>query len=178
MFTRKLLIATSLLTAGPAYAGGEIFAGGPFTCTTADCGATILNGTIKAFGPSAGKWTGEFFAGANECLRVFVFSQFADLQTAVVAPNGTTYRDDDGGGALRPLVKINPTPNNGWYTVSIGRFAGAASTGNFSLAYSRHNAGNPNCANPTVPRAAPDTAVKPNTEGEPRAPAAGEPGAK
>jgi hypothetical protein len=77
-----------------------------------------------------------------------------DLETVAIAPNGTVYRNDDGGGGGRPLnpvVKIASAPNNGWYTVRIGQFAGTAVDANFTVAYGRYNAGNPNCAAATVP---------------------------
>jgi hypothetical protein len=177
MMMKQLLIATGVLAAGPVYAGGEIFNSGS-SCTTANCATTILNATIKSFPPSAGKWIAEVFAGAGRCLRIDVFSEFTDLQTVVVAPNGAVFRNDNRAGAAdrRPLVKIASTPNNGWYTVSIGQSAGAAVSGNFSLAYGNYNAGNPNCSSPT-PVFTPETAApsKPSVETQP--PAAGAPGA-
>src|SRR4029453_11345415 len=95
-----------------------------------------------------------------------------------VAPNGLVFRNDDRApGDLRPLVKIASTPNNGWYTVSIGRFNGAANTGNFTLAYGRYNAGNPNCALPTPPLA-PETAAPSKPSGVAQPPAVDEPGAQ
>lgn len=176
---KKLLIATGVLAAGPAYAGGEIF-DNQNTGTGINSGAIFLNGTIKSFGPSAGKWIAEVFSSGGECMRIDVTSEFADLETVVVAPNGLVFRNDDRAGAAdrRPLVKIASTPNNGWYTVSIGQFNGAAATGNFTVAYGRFNLGNPNCASPT-PALAPETAAAPSkSTGEVNAPAAGEPGAK
>lgn len=173
---KQLLIATGVLAAGPAYAGGEIFNSGS-SCTTTNCNATILNATIKSFGLTAGKWIAEVFASTGRCLRIDVFSEFADLETVVVAPNGAVFRNDDrAAGDRRPLVKIASTPNNGWYTVSIGQFAGAAVTGNFSLAYGNYNFGNPNCSSPTT-AFTPETAgpSKPDVETQP--PAAGAPGA-
>ena len=173
---KQLLIATGVLAAGPAYAGGEIFNSGS-SCRTTNCDATILNATIKSFPPSAGKWIAEVFAGAGRCLRIDVFSEFTNLETVVVAPNGAVFRNDDrAGGDPRPLVKIASTPNNGWYTVSIGQFAGAAVTGNFSVAYGNYNAGNPNCSSPTPPFTAETAAPsKPSVGTQP--PAVGAPGA-
>jgi hypothetical protein len=176
MMVKQLLIATGVLAAGPAYAGGEIFNSGS-SCTTTNCDATILNATIKSFNTTAGKWIAEVFASAGRCLRIDVFSEFTNLETVVVAPNGAVFRNDDRTGAdPRPLVKIASTPNNGWYTVSIGQFAGAAVTGNFSLAYGNYNFGNPNCSSPT-PVFTPETAApsKPSVGTQP--PAAGTPGA-
>jgi hypothetical protein len=144
------------LTIRPAWAGTRIFDPTVDTCTTNNCGAVTLNGTIFSFSPSADHFDVDLFANTSECLRVAVTSEFTDLETVVRAPNGTVYRNDDGGIApcpLCPVVKVNSTPNNGWYSVTIGQFAGAPVTGNFTLSYGRYNAGNPNCAASTTPLA-------------------------
>ena len=177
----------SMLTASvglstAAYAGGEIFDPTSSSCTKLNCSSILVGATVKSFGDvTAGRWVAEVFAGQGECLRLFVSQEFTDLETVVVAPNGSVYRNDDGGvgsgsDILRPLVKIDPTPNNGWYTVSIGHFAGAAVTGNFQLRYGRYSSGNINCANPT-PSATPSQAAT-KRDGRALAPAEGEPGAE
>jgi hypothetical protein len=155
------IFAFGLFGATEAFAGGEIFDGGVNTGTSANTGAIVMGATIKSFGASAGKWIAEVFAGAGECLRIDVTSEFTDLETVVVAPNGSVFRNDDRAGAAdrRPLVKISPTPNNGWYTVSIGQFAGAAVEGNLVVAYGRFNSANPNCSTPTTPTAAQATQI-------------------
>jgi hypothetical protein len=143
-----------VLATKPTWAGSRIFDPTVDTCTTLNCGAVVLNGTTFSFGPSADHFDVDVFAGPNECLRAAVTSEFADLETVVRAPNGTVYRNDDGGVAacpLCPVVKVNSTPNNGWYSVTIGQFAGAPAEGNFTLSYGRYNVGNPNCAASTTP---------------------------
>jgi hypothetical protein len=178
---RKVLAGTclaviGLLGATPVYAGGEIFDLTVDSCTGPSCNSVAEGATIKSFGPTAGKWIAEVFAASGECMRIFVSAQYADLQAVVVAPNGAVFRDDDGGGSLRPLVKIDPTPNNGWYTVSIGRFAGAADTGNFTVRYGRYNSGNVNCSSPTPPLGSAVILSKP--AGAVVKPGPGEPGAQ
>ncbi len=115
--------------------------------------SATISGTTFGFGPSAMPWTAEVYSGPNACLRIAVLSQATDLEAVVVAPNGTVYRDDDGGGSLRPLVKINGTPNNGWYTVSINHFAGSAVSANFTLSLQRLALNSASCLPATVPRA-------------------------
>jgi hypothetical protein len=171
---RSLTVGLGLFGASEAFAGGEIFDPSVSTCTGADCSSVLLSATVTSFGPSAGKWIAEVFASSGECLRVFVPSQFTDLETVVVAPNGSAFRNDDGGGLNRPLVKISPTPNNGWYTVSISHFAGNPVTGNFSVAYGRYPAGNPNCASATPPVSTGSGPAK--ASGGVAAPQAGHPG--
>lgn len=145
------------LLAPPAFAGGEIFDPGVDVCAGVNCGAVIEGATVKALGAaSAGRWVAEVFAAAGQCLRIDVPNAptpaFTDLETVVVAPNGTVYRDDDGGfAATNPLVKIRPTPITGWYTVSIGPFNGAAVEGNFTVAVGRYVTTNINCVAPTPP---------------------------
>jgi len=175
MLTASVGISTA------AYAGGEIYDPTSSSCTTLNCSTISVGATVKSFGDvSAGRWVAEVFAAEGQCLRLFVSQQFADLETVVVAPNGAVYRNDDGGvgggdGVLRPLVKIDPTPNNGWYTVSIGHFAGAAVTGNFTLRYGRYPSGNINCADPT-PSATPSRGIAKRDRGA-LLPAEDEPGA-
>ena len=57
--------------------------------------------------------------------------------------------DDDSGGNLRPLIKIDPTPVTGYYVVALSHFAGFPEDITFTLRYGRYASGNPNCNNPT-----------------------------
>ena len=134
-----------------------------------------ISGTTFGFGPSAMPWTAEIFATPGQCLRLAVLSQSTDLEATVVAPNGTVFRDDDSGPGTQPLVKINSTPNNGWYTVSINNFAGAAVSSNFSLQIQRLALNSASCLPATAPSLAVAVARKANSANSP-APAAGEPG--
>ena len=152
---RSAALAVCVFGASEAIAGGEIFA--------PPNQAVTLGGTITSLGTSvAGKWVAEVFAGAGECLRVQVLTQFADLEAVVVAPDGTVFRNDDTNGAAnrRPLVKIQGTPDSGWYTVSIGVYNGDAKSGNFTVSYGRYYLPNANCNNPTPPTEAAGAEVK------------------
>jgi hypothetical protein len=137
-------------------------------------GTAIIGGTVNGFGPSAGPWTAELFASPGQCLRLLVTSG-GDLIMNVVAPNGQNFFDDDSGGSLHPLVKINNTPNNGWYTVSISHFNGAATQENFTLQYQRLAVNSSSCLPATAPRVAATAAKSAGTTAA-RAPADGEPG--
>src|SRR5262245_6814544 len=143
-------------TAMPA-AATQIF--DPFnTSTGINASATRLSGTITgrpgAGGFNAEAWTVEVFAFAGECLRLGVLSSSAgDLTLGAAAPNALTYfRDDDSGAGLNPLVKIQPTPFSGWYSVNIGSFGAQQNLySDFTIAIGRYNNGNPNCTAPTPP---------------------------
>jgi hypothetical protein len=154
----------------------EIYALTPETCATLNCGSLVLPGTVLSIPPSASTWVGKLFAAANECVRLDVDRQNADLRMVVVAPNGTIYRNDDRTATdFRPLVQINPTPNNGWYTVQLAKFNGQAVSANFTLFYGRYNAGNPNCGQAAVqpPGAGPggfQIQVVPGIQGQDAAP--------
>lgn len=163
--------AVKLLGAGAVVLGVALMVGtawatnmfGPAnTCTTVNCNARLIQGTVTNFGPSAQPWVAEVFAPNGRCFRLAVTAETTDLEMVVRAPNGQVFRNDDGGGAcpLCPVVKIGNTPNNGWYTVSIGHFAGTALSSNFSMVYSTYPVGNPNCALPTAPFSTQDDAVK------------------
>jgi hypothetical protein len=164
MFNRTILtaaIAALSTTAVPAWATNLM---GSTTNAT-------ISGTTFGFGPSAMPWTAEVYSSPGACLRIAVVTQATDLEATVIAPNGTVYRDDDGGGANRPLVKINNTPNNGWYTVSINHFAGSAVSSNFTLNIQRLGLNNASCLPATVPAAAAAAATaKPNQTTAPPAP--------
>jgi hypothetical protein len=142
----------------PAVASAQsIFDDSVSTCTGINCSSLRLPATVFAFGPSAGTFTIDAFAAAGQCVRFDVISPSApDMELVVVAPNGSVFRNDDRNGALdrRPLVKIGSAPNNGWYTVHVAQFAGAATETNIVLMYGTYPAGNPNCGTPTGPLAA------------------------
>ena len=162
-------LATGGLVLGVALMGGTAWATNMFgpanTCTGINCGARVIQGTVTQFGPTAQPWVAEIFAIPGRCMRLAVTAEGADLETVVRAPNGQVFRNDDGFVGLCPLcpvVKIANTPNNGWYTVSLSQFAGAAASANFTLAYSLYNLGNPNCGLPT----APVNALEPDTKSQ------------
>jgi hypothetical protein len=147
------LPAVLMLGARPVSAGPLVFDNSVSGCTGNNCSSLTLPGSVLAFGPSAASFVIEAFATSGQCMRLDVTSQDVDLEIVAVAPNGQVFRNDDQGGAggLRPLVKIDATPNNGWYTVQVQQFAGSAVGANFVLRYGRYNTGNPNCATPTEP---------------------------
>jgi hypothetical protein len=131
------------------------------TCTGINCSSVRVDGVVReAFG-EVHPWVIELFANPGQCLRVAVTAEGADLEAVVIAPNGTVYRNDDGGVAacpLCPVVKVNPTPGpaRGFYTVQIAHWLGNPVTANFTLLYGLYNAGNPNCAPATPPAVAED----------------------
>jgi len=142
-----------ILTARPVWAS-EIFDPTVDTCTTLNCGAVTFSGTVIGFAGIAKPFDINVYANPNECLRVALTSGDVNLETVIRAPNGTVFRNDNGFVSPCtncPIVKINGTPNRGFYLVSIADFAGAPNISNFTLRYGRYNLGNPNCANPTPP---------------------------
>lgn len=152
------------------------------TCTGINCSARMIQGTVTQFGPTAQPWVAEVFSPPGRCLRLAVTSQPTDLEMVVRAPNGQVFRNDDGGGScpLCPVVKIGNTPNNGWYTVSIGHFLGTAVSVNFTMLYSTYPVGNPNCGAPTIPvnSLEPDTKSQKGLDVSPQQQEEGTPGAQ
>ena len=49
-------------------------------------------------------------------------------------------------------MKINPTPNNGWYTVSLNNFAGSAVSANFTATLQRLPLNSASCLPATTPQ--------------------------
>lgn len=139
-----------------ASASTRVFDPSTSACNTINCSSESISGTVGGFGTGATAntlpWTLQVFAIPSRCLRLEVTAQGADLEMVLVAPNGTVLRDDDGAGSLRPLIKFNPTPNRGWYTLQVARFNGDATGSDFTLRYGLYTLNNPNCAAPTRPQ--------------------------
>ena len=172
------LIALATLLLAPVLGSAQtaVFDDTFSTCATINCSSLRIPGTVLSFAPSAGNWDINVFAAAGECVRLDVISQATDLEMVVVAPNGTVFRNDDRViGDLRPLVKIDRSPNNGWYTVHLAQFAGSAVNANLVLLYGRYNSGNINCFPASTPFVTPLSA-KPDVSSTVAAPKPGEPG--
>jgi hypothetical protein len=152
---KKLIAVFAVCSIGISVHGGagatNLFDPSVSATTVLDGSSVELNGTLNDTNGNSQPWTAELYAGQGECLRLFVTSTAFDGKLTVTAPNGQVFRDDDGGGFLRPLVKIASAPNRGWYTVQMAEWTGAPTNANFTLLYGRYTAGNPNCAGGTVP---------------------------
>ncbi len=172
---RSLLVAALMVGFAPAqtlWATG-IFDPSPSACTTANCSSIRIDGKVIADNRSpaiAQPWVIELFANSGTCLRIQVTAQTTDLEAVLIAPDGTVYRNDDGGGACPtcPLIKVDPTPDRGWYTLQISHFAGDPVEANFTLQYALYTpsspAGNPNCFSPTPPLALNPAEPEPESE--------------
>lgn len=161
---RKISIACSVLAGFGALAATPSFAGPLYdatsTCTTDNCEAIIVRGTILSFGSARpGRWIEQVYAAANTCLRLDVTQATQDLETVVVDPAGEVFRDDDDGTGNNPLVKIDNT-RVGYHTVSIGHWNGDAVNTDFIVRYGVYNAGNANCTTPDVALQPPTAAAR------------------
>lgn len=182
--------AVALMWGSSPASGQNIFDDTVAACAGANCSSLRIPGTVFAFGGSAGVYTIDAFAAPGECVRFDLISPphpAPDMELVVVAPDGTVFRNDDRNGALdrRPLVKIAAAPQNGWYTVHVAQFAGAATETNIVLLYGRYPGGNANCATPTPPALAAagsfeaeslDDGAKADDDSPVPAPKAGQPG--
>lgn len=142
----------------PAMAGSRVWDNTSSTCGSVNCSSLTIPGTVTNPAGNNDPFEIQVYAAANQCLRIEVTQsvQGVDLETVVRAPNGSIYRNDDGSGGgvfANPLVKINGTPNSGWYSVSINHWNGTASYADFVMAYGRYNLNNVNCSAPTAPSA-------------------------
>lgn len=93
-------------------------------------------------------------ATIGECVRVEGTGATFDAEFTIVAPDGTVYRDNNGGAGSLPLVKIGGAPDTGVYTLMINHFNGfPIANGTVTFTYGRFSggAGNANCAAPTPP---------------------------
>lgn len=146
------LAMAMLLSVSMVSATTVIFDDTVSSCGTINCSSLTIPGSVFSFNNvSANPWVANLFAAPGECVRLEVTSQEADLEMVVVAPNGSVFRDDDGGTGTQPLVKIASAPNDGWYTVHLASFSGSAIGANFVLLYGRYTSGNANCDGATTP---------------------------
>lgn len=157
-----ILIATSLMLGTGVVSAGSIIWDPPDSCTTINCGATILHANITSSSTNPGGSVEPFIVQVHSspqyCLRLDVFNQTAgaNLEMVLVAPDGTVWRNDNRSGSdTRPLIVV-PSGVQGWYTVHISPTRGTISPPgshlSADLAYGRYTSTtNPNCANPTEP---------------------------
>jgi len=141
-------------TASPVRGAELVFDGSVDTCTTQNCGAVFLNGITQknAFGDSV-PFTLEVFNDVNNCIRLEVTGQTADMEIVLVSPSGGVWRNDDFFGN-RPLITARGDVK-GYYTIQINYFNGnqPINTGQgFVLAYGRYVPGTAvNCPTPAAP---------------------------
>ena len=93
-------------------------------CTTTNCNAVVLNGVLNRNNfNQAEPFSIPLYSNGNECMRIDVTRQMQDLEAVLVSPSGTVWRDDDGSGNQRTLIKAN-TDVAGWYTLQISYYNG------------------------------------------------------
>jgi hypothetical protein len=150
------VLALSAAPSGTAFAQSEMIDNGFGFCDFVDCSVTTFAGWVGSSGGQVQPWTGKVFAVAGNCLRIgvsFIGTSAANLETVVVAPNGTSrYRNDQGGipsCTNCPLVKIDPAPATGFYTVVVSTNNAAAVDSVFHFGFGHYPTGNTNCAAPT-----------------------------
>lgn len=147
MSRKSLLLASAaaaLLVSAPAYAGPKVFSPGNTV--------TSLSGSVETnVNQNRDPFLLQVFTTGNECLRVAVTSQGADLEATLVSPSGNVWQDDDGNGSLRPLVKA-VTDVRGWYPLMLSHFSGAPVNADFTATVQRLPTASPLCASPTTPR--------------------------
>jgi len=137
------VILATALACTPAFAGPKMFAylGNSFTFNGTT--ETTANGNVDPF-------VVELFSAGSECLRIAVTAQATDLEATLVSPDGLTWRDDDGGGSLRPLIKAI-TGVRGWYILRLSNFAGQAVNADFTATVARLSSGDASCSGATQP---------------------------
>lgn len=131
------------------------------TCTSPNCQSITTSGTYVHFreeGVGATKAIPavyQLYTHGGECVRVEVTFQASplDLQAVLSCPDGTTWRDDDSGGDLRPLIQALTPSVAGWCTLQLADWRGHGTAGarDFKFRYGRYRSDNSNCANPTFP---------------------------
>jgi len=155
----SLLISAALIMSAQSYAlAGSKVRDGVSNCSIINCGVKAIDGHVDTDEP----FVIQVFADVGECLRLDINKTRGDTTMVVIPPilfgrepaDGNVFANDDTGGvepfSLQSLVKIDPTPSKGFYTVVIGKFDGAGKA-NFRLSYGRFASGNVNCDDDTDP---------------------------
>jgi hypothetical protein len=115
-------------------------------------GTTRVNGSVETnVNSNRDPWVAQVFSSGNECLRIAVVSQGADLEATLISPSGRVWQDDDSNGSLRPLIKAI-TDVRGWYPLTLSHFAGAVTNADFSMDITRLPSNSASCQPPTAPR--------------------------
>lgn len=111
----------------------------------------VINGFVDAdTNGNVDPFVVEVAANANECLRIAVTFQEADLEAVLVEPGGRIWKDDDGGPGTQPLIKAI-TSKKGWHILTLSHFNGAAVNADFAVTIQRLAPTNAACAGPTPP---------------------------
>ncbi len=153
--------AVALLLSSPLASAGSVIWTAPNSCTTLNCGATLLHANITSSlsnpGGSVEPFIIQVHSSPQYCLRLDVVGQTtaaggpADLEMVLVSPDGSVWRNDNRSASdQRPLIVVPRPPSQGWYTVHISLARGVAvppgSHFNADLAYSRYTSPtNPKC---------------------------------
>ncbi len=143
-----IAIALGLALASPsAFAGAKIFhsavRGGDFTIISETYESNANNNTDP--------FVVQIFSSGNECVRLEVVFQSADMEMTLISPVGTIWQDDDGGVGTQSLLKVI-TNVRGWYPLILSHFSGASLISDFDLQYGRFPVTSTQCSNPTAPR--------------------------
>jgi hypothetical protein len=124
-------------------------------------GTTIVHGAVEYnANQNRDPWVAQVFSAGNECLRLAVTAQGADLEATLVSPSGQVWQDDDGNTSLRPLIKARTTLR-GWYPLTLHSWSGALINVDFTLVIRRLATTDPLCNPPTPIRIAAPEAAKP-----------------
>jgi hypothetical protein len=150
-------VGASLAIAGEPALAETLYDGSRSSCTTTNCGALAIGGTIFTFKSGATPvyikpWQAMVFADAGECLRLDVVNRTgADLIMNVQSPGPEHYQTHVGSCSGCPLIKIDPAPHDGWYSVVVRTTNAVLADAFFGLRIGRYDSGNPNCGTPTPP---------------------------
>lgn len=149
------LLALGMIAAAGLTIGGAGSAGAQVLNDTLVNGPPITTSALlTASSPFSNPSVFGLRANIGECIRVEGTGATFDAEFTIVAPDGTVYRDNNGGAGSLPLVKIGGAPDNGVYTLVINHFNGfPIANGTVTFTYGRFSggAGSPSCQAPTPP---------------------------
>lgn len=123
------------------------------TCENKNCSSASYTGLITSGSYGVEPFIAQVYVNQGQCLRAEVVSATYDLEMTIATPRVRwNYYNDDGGSGTNPLVKIDNAPREGFYTIMLSNYNGAAAETKFTLKFGRYQAGNTNCIDSTAPQ--------------------------
>ncbi|MDH3599490.1 MAG: hypothetical protein OEU26_07600 [Candidatus Tectomicrobia bacterium] len=150
------IVAGMILYVSAAAAAPLLFNNDPAnTCTDINCESAEWRGSILQLGtqqvPNIVPFTADIWSDANQCLRLDISEPTADVHLVLVSPKGRVWRSNDRDSSDNaPLIMVDPTPEQGYYTVMVSTPGDVTSDSiDFLFNYGLYMSGNANCTPPT-----------------------------
>ena len=136
-----------VLTSSSVFAGAKIF----HSVVRQPNGFTLISGTYEGDNNNnSDPFVVQIFSSGDECVRLEMVFQTADMEMTLISPTGTIWQNDDGDVDTYPLLKVI-TNVRGWYPLVVSHYSGDSIMSDFDLQYGRFPSSSSQCNDPTPP---------------------------